>query len=78
LFRCIIIHFVKMRGLIVATCSALLGVSSALSVRQVTNASQALNLTVASSGGNATSGLQYGVMFEDINRSGDGKERARS
>lgn len=35
-------------------------------------AAQALTLTVASDGGNATSGMQYGIMFEDINHSGDG------
>jgi len=35
-------------------------------------AAQALNLSVASSGGNATSPLAYGIMFEDINHSGDG------
>ncbi len=34
--------------------------------------SQAVNLTVSSKGGNATSPLQYGLMFEDINHSGDG------
>ncbi|KAL1305728.1 hypothetical protein AAFC00_007314 [Neodothiora populina] len=32
----------------------------------------ALNLTVAPNGGNVTSPLQYGLMFEDINFSGDG------
>ncbi|KAG9560142.1 glycoside hydrolase, partial [Aureobasidium melanogenum] len=32
----------------------------------------ALNISVAASGGNATSPLQYGLMFEDINYSGDG------
>jgi alpha-N-arabinofuranosidase len=31
-----------------------------------------LNLTVASTGGNASSPLTYGIMFEDINHSGDG------
>ncbi|KAH8593964.1 glycoside hydrolase superfamily [Bisporella sp. PMI_857] len=31
-----------------------------------------LNLSVASSGGNASSPLAYGLMFEDINHSGDG------
>jgi alpha-N-arabinofuranosidase len=31
-----------------------------------------INLTVASSGGNASSPLTYGLMFEDINHSGDG------
>ena len=35
---------------------------SALS--SLVQAQQALNLTVASSGGNATSPLQYGIMFE--------------
>lgn len=34
--------------------------------------SRAININVASSGGNKTSGLQYGLMFEDINHSGDG------
>lgn len=32
----------------------------------------AVNLTVASTGGNVSSPLQYGLMFEDINHSGDG------
>jgi len=32
----------------------------------------AINLQVASSGGNASSPLAYGLMFEDINHSGDG------
>ncbi|OCL10938.1 glycoside hydrolase family 51 protein [Glonium stellatum] len=34
--------------------------------------SHALTITVGSTGGNATSGMQYGLMFEDINHSGDG------
>lgn len=33
---------------------------------------QAVTVKVASSGGNATSPYQYGIMFEDINNSGDG------
>lgn len=33
---------------------------------------QAVKFTVESSGGNATSPYQYGIMFEDINNSGDG------
>ena len=32
----------------------------------------AVEFTVLSSGGNATSPYQYGIMFEDINHSGDG------
>jgi alpha-N-arabinofuranosidase len=32
----------------------------------------AINLTVAATGGNVTSPLMYGLMFEDINHSGDG------
>lgn len=32
----------------------------------------AINLTVASTGGNVTSPYMYGLMFEDINHSGDG------
>lgn len=35
-------------------------------------AAEAVTLTVQSSGGNATSPYQYGIMFEDINYSGDG------
>jgi len=35
-------------------------------------ATQGLSIDVASSGGNASSALQYGIMFEDINHSGDG------
>ncbi|KJX95656.1 alpha-l-arabinofuranosidase a like protein [Zymoseptoria brevis] len=35
-------------------------------------AAQAVEITVKSTGGNATSPLQYGIMFEDINNSGDG------
>ncbi|OJJ45936.1 hypothetical protein ASPZODRAFT_160113 [Penicilliopsis zonata CBS 506.65] len=34
--------------------------------------SAALNLTVSSSGGNTSSTLQYGLLFEDIYHSGDG------
>src|ERR1700761_447927 len=33
---------------------------------------RAVTFTVESSGGNATSPYQYGIMFEDINNSGDG------
>lgn len=32
----------------------------------------AVEFTVKSTGGNATSQYQYGLMFEDINNSGDG------
>ncbi|KAE8446472.1 hypothetical protein EG329_011935 [Mollisiaceae sp. DMI_Dod_QoI] len=38
----------------------------------VAGIASAINLTVASSGGNATSPMMYGLMFEDINHSGDG------
>ena len=34
-------------------------------------AAQAVTFTVQSSGGNATSPYQYGIMYEDINNSGD-------
>lgn len=40
--------------------SALLGLAKAVSI------------SVSSTGGNATYGFQYGIMFEDINHSGDG------
>lgn len=49
----------------------MIGVST-LALSALFSVSQALNLTVASSGGNATNALQYGIMFEDINHSGDG------
>ncbi|KAK3114929.1 hypothetical protein LTR53_006257 [Teratosphaeriaceae sp. CCFEE 6253] len=35
-------------------------------------AAQAVSFSVGSTGGNATSPYQYGIMFEDINNSGDG------
>ena len=35
-------------------------------------AARAVTFTVESSGGNATSPYQYGIMYEDINNSGDG------
>jgi alpha-L-arabinofuranosidase len=38
----------------------------------LTSLGSSLKLTVSSTGGNQTSPLQYGIMFEDINRSGDG------
>lgn len=38
----------------------------------VVTAAQAVQFSVESSGGNATSPYQYGIMFEDINNSGDG------
>jgi alpha-N-arabinofuranosidase len=38
----------------------------------VAGLASAINLTVASTGGNATSKYMYGLMFEDISHSGDG------
>lgn len=38
----------------------------------VASIASAINLTVASTGGNVTSPLMYALMFEDINHSGDG------
>lgn len=46
--------------------------SSFLSLPLLASAVAAVSLSVASSGGNSTSGYQYGLMFEDINHSGDG------
>lgn len=46
--------------------------SSLFAVPLLTSIAHAINLTVASSGGNASSPLTYGLMFEDINHSGDG------
>ena len=43
-----------------------------LSATALAAATQAVKFTVESSGGNATSPYQYGIMFEDINNSGDG------
>lgn len=45
---------------------------SAFSLSALTAAAQAVTFTVESSGGNATSPYQYGIMYEDINNSGDG------
>ena len=38
----------------------------------LTGTVQAVTFTVQSSGGNATSPYQYGIIFEDINNCGDG------
>ncbi|ORY07778.1 glycoside hydrolase superfamily [Clohesyomyces aquaticus] len=45
--------------------SFIVGLSALVAVK-------ALDVKVGNAGGNSTSGLQYGVMFEDINQSGDG------
>jgi alpha-N-arabinofuranosidase len=45
---------------------------SLLSATALAATASALTVNVASSGGNATSPFQYGIMFEDINNSGDG------
>lgn len=45
---------------------------SFLSCSLLAGAAAAVTISVASSGGNATSGYQYGLMFEDINFGGDG------
>jgi alpha-N-arabinofuranosidase len=44
----------------------------ALSLLGLAGAAAAVSVSVASSGGNATSPYMYGIMFEDINQSGDG------
>ncbi|KAK4156064.1 glycoside hydrolase superfamily [Chaetomidium leptoderma] len=44
----------------------------ALSLLALAGAAAAVSLSVANSGGNATSPYMYGLMFEDINQSGDG------
>ena len=43
-----------------------------LSFLSLASIAAAINITVSGSGGNATSPLAYGLMFEDINHSGDG------
>jgi alpha-N-arabinofuranosidase len=43
-----------------------------LYLSMVAGIASAINLTVSSTGGNVTSPLMYGLMFEDINNSGDG------
>ncbi|THV74748.1 putative vacuolar segregation protein [Aureobasidium pullulans] len=45
---------------------------SGIALAAIVASANALDLTVAANGGNATSPLQYGLMFEDINFSGDG------
>lgn len=45
---------------------------SFLSLPLLAGSVAAVTLSVASSGGNTTSGYQYGLMFEDLNYSGDG------
>lgn len=45
---------------------------AATALAQNSTNSTAFSLKVAGSGGNSTSPLQYGIMFEDINHSGDG------
>lgn len=42
------------------------------SAAALATAAGAVQFSVESSGGNATSPYQYGIMFEDINNSGDG------
>jgi alpha-N-arabinofuranosidase len=44
----------------------------ALSLLGLAGAAAAVSVSVANSGGNATSPYMYGIMFEDINQSGDG------
>ena len=46
--------------------------SAAVALAGLAATAQALSISIASSGGNATSDLAYGIMFEDINHSGDG------
>ena len=46
--------------------------SRLLAIPFLAGVASAINLSVASSGGNASSPLAYGLMFEDINHSGDG------
>ncbi|KXT08640.1 hypothetical protein AC579_6558 [Pseudocercospora musae] len=53
-----------------ATLAASIG--TALAQKGYNNAMSNVSVTVKSSGGNATSPYQYGLMFEDINNSGDG------
>ena len=49
---------------------------SALGALPLAALAAAVQITVKNSGGNATSAYQYGVMFEDINYSGE-QPRAR-
>jgi alpha-N-arabinofuranosidase len=44
----------------------------ALSLLALAGTAAAVTLSVSNSGGNATSPYMYGIMFEDINQSGDG------
>lgn len=60
------------RFLLGQTVGAVSMLSKFLSAAVFAAAAQAVSIHVASSGGNATSPYAYGLMFEDINNSGDG------
>ncbi|KAI0477054.1 glycoside hydrolase [Xylariaceae sp. FL0804] len=65
------------QAMAVKTLYALSSLVAAVQAVAFTNGSSngnstAVSFTVGSSGGNATSPYQYGIMFEDINNSGDG------
>ncbi|RAL06952.1 glycoside hydrolase, partial [Aspergillus homomorphus CBS 101889] len=47
-------------------------VLSTLAVAWLVGQASAIDLTVSKTGGNSSSSLLYGIMFEDINNSGDG------
>lgn len=46
--------------------------SQLIAIGLLATVGSAINITVSATGGNLTSPLQYGIMFEDINYSGDG------
>lgn len=60
------------RSSVVRPSAVMAPLSSFLSLPLLASGVAAVSLSVASSGGNSTSGYQYGLMFEDINHGGDG------
>lgn len=67
-------HFSLRTSSVDPLCATLFAMAplSILSCSLLAGTVAAVSLSVSSSGGNATSGYQYGLMFEDINHGGDG------
>ncbi|KAF7198284.1 Alpha-L-arabinofuranosidase A [Pseudocercospora fuligena] len=61
-----------MAVLIVRLAALTASIGIALAQQGYNNSTSSVSIAVKSSGGNATSPYQYGLMFEDINNSGDG------
>lgn len=61
-----------MKPILILAVGLVVGSGAIDVVTRDVNASQLVDLSIAPSGGNATSGIQYGLMFEEINFAGDG------